>query len=290
MTICKYCQLQEAIKNSHIIPKFISEWLKDTSATGYIRNSNKPNKRVQDSIKKELLCKKCETDFSVFETNLKKNIFSKIANYRTPCPAEITICNLSMKCIYSIAWRVLAEIYFFPSDNDYTQEDIDKFPLFLDNIKEHIESDTRTDYKIHVIPCVDEVINRLGLPQDDKINIFYERSSGGADLRVWDNPERVIIYFQIPFIIIIVELIARSDDIWEGTKIEGNGILKISGISKVPTYVSSLIKHGYQLVDDYSKNISPAQTAIIRNGMNSADKDCGTFKSMAKYHSRNQKT
>ena len=74
---CKLCHRVCDIQNSHIIPKFVGKWLKESSATGYFMTLNVDGqvKRSQDIEKKPLLCKKCEGILNDFETYFANNIF-----------------------------------------------------------------------------------------------------------------------------------------------------------------------------------------------------------------------
>lgn len=67
--ICRLCNKEGILINSHIIPKFIFKWHKKSSATGYLRTNLDPNKREQDGIKMRLLCNNCEALFNEWETN-----------------------------------------------------------------------------------------------------------------------------------------------------------------------------------------------------------------------------
>jgi hypothetical protein len=78
--LCKLCQKEKAIENSHIIPKFFFDWLKATSVTGKIRVSVNPQKREQDGPKVPLLCKNCEKNFSIWEKYFAENIFKPYVN------------------------------------------------------------------------------------------------------------------------------------------------------------------------------------------------------------------
>jgi len=44
--ICSLCKQNKEIRRSHIIPRFVSKWLKTTSATGFLRGVNEPDKRI----------------------------------------------------------------------------------------------------------------------------------------------------------------------------------------------------------------------------------------------------
>jgi hypothetical protein len=81
---CALCDQENAVlKESHSIPKFVYQWIKDTSATPYLRSSDNVNARKQDGPKEYLLCGECEGDLSAMETELAETLFKKIANYRS---------------------------------------------------------------------------------------------------------------------------------------------------------------------------------------------------------------
>src|SRR5688500_4777886 len=75
MNLCKLCGLNPSIKNSHVIPSFITKWIKMTSATGYLRNVLKPNLRKQDGTKLELFCINCEGQLAKLEDTFASTIF-----------------------------------------------------------------------------------------------------------------------------------------------------------------------------------------------------------------------
>jgi hypothetical protein len=52
------------LQESHILPSFVYRWMKETSATGYLRFGQQPNLRVQDGVKRHLLCANCEQRFN----------------------------------------------------------------------------------------------------------------------------------------------------------------------------------------------------------------------------------
>ncbi|MCT4631371.1 MAG: hypothetical protein N4A76_01385 [Firmicutes bacterium] len=75
---CKLCNESNELELSHIIPKFVYKWIKRTSTTGGIRNSDNPNIRAQDGDKIDFLCGKCEDLFSVYEDGFRKKGFQKL--------------------------------------------------------------------------------------------------------------------------------------------------------------------------------------------------------------------
>lgn len=279
MKSCKYCLKKEAIENSHVIPSFIFEWIKMTSATKVMRSTENPNLRVQDGHKSALLCSDCEGKFAKVEELFKKEYFSKVANYRKPCPEDLDITLSIIKCIYIMAWRSLADTIYFPKDNYYTDEELLRFPSLLDEIKEAIEIEEFSKFKTHVIPCTKEVLTTLDLPQIPWHH--YERGVI-VEPRIWDNWERFILYIQIPFSIIIFEIVPNEDDAWIGTQIEGRSRIKLNEIKSAPWYLTDLIEHYYKVFLEAHSKLSNAQLKKIQDDVNNADKNNGSFKTMAK--------
>jgi len=72
---CALCNKESDLRVSHIIPRFVSVWLKQTSATGFLRGTKNPEKRMQDLPKLPFLCGDCKQNFSKLENYFAKNIF-----------------------------------------------------------------------------------------------------------------------------------------------------------------------------------------------------------------------
>ena len=72
---CELCCKEKDLRESHIIPKFVFDWQKESSGTGFLRSSRVPNRRVQDGAKEYMLCSDCETLFNQWETSFATNIF-----------------------------------------------------------------------------------------------------------------------------------------------------------------------------------------------------------------------
>jgi len=113
MERCKLCHKEKELQESHIIPKFVYKWMKQTG-TGRFRQGFNINKPLQDGIKEFLLCRDCEQEFSKREDWFKKNVFDSFINRRK------TTFYLSDNLKYfavSLLWRVL--IYFKDDGNKY---------------------------------------------------------------------------------------------------------------------------------------------------------------------------
>lgn len=98
---CALCRQSKELEISHIIPKFVIRYLKKTSV-GAIRNTQNPNKVVQDGEKHYLLCGECEDLFSIYETKFANTFFypymkdnEKVFNYDSDIYYFLT----------SVSWR-----------------------------------------------------------------------------------------------------------------------------------------------------------------------------------------
>lgn len=102
---CPLCLGNGPLRRSHVISKFAFDWLKETSATGYMRHGPQPNVRVQDGFKEELLCDSCEQLLSSWESPAAEQLFkpyhadsSTVVNYGPwlgPDPSRSTEATLS---------------------------------------------------------------------------------------------------------------------------------------------------------------------------------------------------
>ncbi len=74
--LCRLCLSVPTIENSHVISGFLFRAIKSDSPTGFLRNPNNPNRRLQDGDKLPLLCAVCEQRFGDAEREFATNVFS----------------------------------------------------------------------------------------------------------------------------------------------------------------------------------------------------------------------
>ena len=124
----RLCGATQKLQESHILPGLVFRWMKETSATGYLRCGRQPNLRVQDGLKLHLLCAGCEQRFNEWETQFAKQIFHPM----TQGKAE-SACYASWLLLFcaSVSWRVL--VYFMDGKH------LDHVPAALRPSVEHAE-------------------------------------------------------------------------------------------------------------------------------------------------------
>ena len=104
---CYLCGTVGPLCRSHIMPKFVGAWLRETNVTGRLRSNKVPNKLIQDLEWRYMLCAACEGRFSVFEDDVSQSIFLPIHERRQdrfrygPSFARFAV---------SVAWRALVAL------------------------------------------------------------------------------------------------------------------------------------------------------------------------------------
>jgi hypothetical protein len=104
MPVCALCKQEGPLRASHIIPAFVFRWLRETSATGYLRSGRNPRVRAQDGLKVPLLCECCEQRFSRLERQFANEIFYPMQREKL---LEVGYGSWFLKFCVSISWRVL---------------------------------------------------------------------------------------------------------------------------------------------------------------------------------------
>jgi hypothetical protein len=100
---CRLCGLSKPLQNSHIIPKFVFDWMKETGPR-FLRRPEQPNVRYQDGQKETLLCWDCEQLFGLDEHRFAERVFRPfLANPNQ----EITYDEFLIRFSVSLSWRIL---------------------------------------------------------------------------------------------------------------------------------------------------------------------------------------
>lgn len=212
---CKLCNLDKDLKESHIIPKFIFRWLKESGGE-YFRSPETPNRRLHDGIKPRMLCNECEGIFSKLETDFSSKIFyphvkgkQTIFEYNS---------NLFKFCV-SILWRVLCQQYSsLSSYPNFSRELYDaekewRSFLYNDNKLENFN-------KIHLVFTTHSL--NYNIQPVENFLYYYAR---GTDASVYSNSHFSFIYAKLARVIIIGEIANKTS-----FKFSNNLITKIQAI------------------------------------------------------------
>lgn len=128
---CKLYGIESELRKSHIVPKFVFDYMKKTGGQ-FLRSYENPNKRVQDGIKKYLLGEKAEQEFSKRERWFSSNIFYPYLNENLQ---RFEYDENFAYFIVSVLWRVILDQLEHPSSNekklDFLKEVADEWREFL---------------------------------------------------------------------------------------------------------------------------------------------------------------
>lgn len=98
---CKLCGSVAPLRESHIVPRFVIQWLKKTGG-GYFRQVVNPNKRMQDGPKEYWLCDACEQRFSSREGYFAATVFNP---YMQQSVGRFNYDERLYYCFVSLLWR-----------------------------------------------------------------------------------------------------------------------------------------------------------------------------------------
>ena len=189
--MCKLCRSGAPLKRSHIIPKFVGRWMKETSPTPYLRFGGNMDKRLQDLFAMELLCDDCESRFSTWETKFANEIFY-------PSDAGETVLGYGswlLKFAASLAWRAIQfcqfkEIEESPALNSMVAKMDIALSRFLLGREKNVGSHTQHIYSVGEL--ADPI--RPGSPM---LNRYLARAVEIDILRNHDLSE-MMVYVKIP--------------------------------------------------------------------------------------------
>jgi len=216
MSLCKLCLKNKPLRNSHIFPQFITDWIRNTSVTGKMRSSVSPNKRVQDTKKVELLCGDCEMIFSEFEKYFSETIFKPVIDSYNPV---LNYNHKLLKFAVSLSWRELTISmqvcpWKVPVHKLAAEKAEKRWREFL------LYDKDLNGYEHHLLML------RLvtGAPKikgtDINVNWYFFRAIGGA---IVQNSKEAFVYMKLPGFVFISPLRPERFAHMTGTLIEKNG-------------------------------------------------------------------
>lgn len=210
------CGREADLLNSHIIPRFVIRWIKETSATGFLRGAEDPDTRIQDYYE-ELLCENCEMVFSDFEREFASNIFYPHINKNT---AIFEYGEWLQKFVMSVSWRlIVSELSEVDEMEPYHRDAIyDAEEIWRDILNGNL-SLSADPFTHHIFFLDDVVPDETAEDLPNKWEFYINRGIDGTP--VFGN--QTAIYFKSPQIICISCIQPLEDSELKDTKIEQTG-------------------------------------------------------------------
>jgi len=262
MDRCALCLRNKNLVDSHVIPKFVINWIKKTSPTGYLRQAINPNLRKQDFSKEKLLCLDCEIIFSKSEGYFAKNIFYP---YVSDKESSFNYDDNLKRFIVGVNWRLLT-----------VGLKKDKFTFgikylvnsFLKNCRLYLLGQTKNTLFEHHISFMDEVESlpsNIDIP--NRLHHYLLRTVDGTIVTQKKKKflkKRILFqYTKFPYIALVSFIKPKYNKKWIGTRIENSGIIKTKQEIKDGLYGTFLLERA-DIVDKlYRKNLSKKQEELI---------------------------
>lgn len=202
------------LKRSHIIPKFVSRWLKETSATGFLRGVEFPEKRIQDLPRLPLLCGDCEQLFSKLEVYFAEEVFHPVLNDRKE---EIEYDENLRRFILSLNWRTLVtgrsiQVRQDPWIKEYVEKAEKAWREYLLN-----EMSNSVPYEHHM-SFIGFADNDTQIPRK-----FQWYSLRGTDSTLASNKNTIFAFTHLPRFFFVSTIHPLTFPDWNITKIENKG-------------------------------------------------------------------
>lgn len=271
--ICRLCNNDKKLEQSHIIPKFIFKWIKNTSLTKKLRNSIVPNCRREDGDKLPFLCSECEDLFSKYETYFANSLFYPATKNNL---SHITFTDELFKFIVSIIWRSLK--YRLEQKimiDELTETEIKIFNEFLDNCKEyfhHNDISFLKNYSFHIIPLT-EILETLNIIPP--FTFTYQRVIDSS-FRAFSqkNPNEgydyLCFYVKIPFFLFVAEIIKNENYVWNNTNVKNQGYTWDLRNLTINNLVTEILNTMYNNKAIAGKKISDSQLKKIQESVSNA--------------------
>lgn len=250
---CALCLQYATLCKSHIIPRFVGNWLKNSSATGYFRSTKNPNIRCQDTTTEYLLCAACEQKLSKCENKFATKIFYPFQNYK---PDKFPYGDWLLYFAVSLAWRTALQ------DREWITS---KAPICASELNEAIEiwrlflsgSGTVGVYQHHLI-----FFDYLS-PQNPNApkNIHWYMLSS-IDVGLYYDGSKVFSYCKLPGMAIWSAINPPQRSGLKGTIIKKRGVIARKQSIGDPAFTGILQMRNQETVELMS-NISPGQANNI---------------------------
>ena len=196
--VCKLCGEEKNLEESHLIPKFVFRWAKNSGGK-YIRKIDNPNKRVEDGIKEYLFCHDCNQLFSRLEDKFARDLFYPYSNHQVK---ELRYDSDLLRFSISVLYRIL--LFNLIENSHLNQEFTKDLLLAQTEWKDFLtQKGILKNYNnVHIFYTTAELTKNV-IPVERFLN-YYAR---GIDGTIFTNSKTCIVYAKMARIILIGEIV-----------------------------------------------------------------------------------
>lgn len=215
---CALCGRSGDLQASHIIPKFVVKWLKDTSATSSLARIDGNNvEHAQDLPTYRMLCSDCEQRFSVLEKSFAEKIFYPFHNSGD---SRLEYGSWLERLAISLGWRVLRMEYeAFKSNHPKFGPQIE---LAEATWREFLLGNRHAvhPYESHLLILGSIDTSTGGI--HEKANWYMRRSTDGTMVT---SDTRIYTYAKLADMVFVTAIQPNVMKGWKGTRINESGVI-----------------------------------------------------------------
>lgn len=212
---CSLCGRSGDLQASHIMPKFVGKWIRDTSATGFLANAT-DGERVQDLPTHRMLCSDCEQRFSGLEKSFADKIFYPFHKRGDSRPEYGMWLE---PFAVSLGWRVLKAGYeAFKSQHPAFGSQVELAEAIW---REFLlgERQTMSPYESHLF-FLGSAKADTGIPE--KFNRYSRRA---VDYAIAASDRRVLTYAKLADMVFVTSIHPKILKGWKETRINQSGVI-----------------------------------------------------------------
>ncbi len=254
---CALCGQEADLHDSHIIPSFVLRWLKESSATGFLRFKPELNKRVQDGLRVPLLCSTCEQRFGRWEKRFAENIYAPLNHGKA---ARFSYGSWLSKFCVSVSWRVLT---FLRKDKlvHFSSEMMEAADIALAIWRSYLldESSHPGKHQQHML-LLDLVDEHTFSEIPPNLNRYILRS---VEIDAACTSKEAFVYSKMGRVVLVGFIHVASPRQWQGSLIHvGHGAIG-SQTYTLPDYFGRYLFERARRADGFYEKISPRQAERI---------------------------
>lgn len=258
MAICALCGKDTKLRDSHIVPKFIIKYLKNTSA-GKIRNLAVPNRTVEDGEKHKLLCADCEERFSTCEKYFADTVFYPYKNEH----ADTFLYDEKLfYFLTSLAWRSL---YLDAQDESYPEEARQEMMRNVDGIRQYLLGKASIPANVENHLFFFDTVSGSSLAEEEHNhpNATVHRSITSYTVVSGDG-QSILIFSNMLGIIAVMFIKKANYENWVGTTILNDSGTVVARNQQVKSIVGNEFTRMMQYSDEAFSGISEQQHQKIQ--------------------------
>ena len=237
---CALCGQRAELCDSHNIPKFVSDRIKQNSPTGYLRSARQIDRRIQDSDKEALLCRNCEDRFGRREKLFAEHVFQPFMEGKIP---PLQYGSWLHYFITSVTWRALyVDLPELAAERKWNGDPISTLEsteaIMRDYLLGQREAISPLENHVFFMEQASECSPQLTRARPN----LLIRSSVFSYAFFCPGEDWYYVYGNLAGIIVCTVIRYGADDVWDNTKVEPQG-----GLICAPQRVSGPL--GYEFLD-----------------------------------------